>query len=84
MYFIEGHYLYTLDGSSGRGERTSERGATGAPERRAGTSEGTLTERARRALYWWRLLEKIASWIYVNLLYSSGALKINVKFARKF
>ena len=39
VYSIEGHYLYTLVGSSGRGERTSERGATGAPERRAGLSE---------------------------------------------
>ena len=35
VYFKEGDYLYTLVGSSGRGEWTYERGATGAPEWRA-------------------------------------------------
>ena len=51
MYFIEGDYLYTLVGSSGRGERTSERGATGA--RQSGVPvqvKGTLERRALRAL----------------------------------
>ncbi len=31
VYFIEGYYLYTLVGSSGRGVLTSEKGATGVP-----------------------------------------------------
>ena len=32
VYFIEGCYLHILSGPNGRGERTSESGATGAPD----------------------------------------------------
>ena len=61
VYFIEVHYLYTLVGSSGRGELTSERGAAGAPERHAGTCQrDTSKESAKGAWDWWQLLEKIA------------------------
>jgi hypothetical protein len=33
MYFIEGYFILTLSGLSGRGVRTSERRATGTCER---------------------------------------------------
>ena len=40
MYFLEGYYLYTQVGSSGRGERTSEKGVTSAPEWHVGHLKG--------------------------------------------
>ena len=42
VYFIEGYYLYTKIGSSGRGVQTSGRGATGEPS--------TLPVHVRRTL----------------------------------
>jgi len=36
VYFREGYYLYIQVGLSGRGERTSEKGAIGVPEHVSG------------------------------------------------
>ncbi len=51
MYLIEGYYLYTYIGSSDRGVRISEKGATGVPSGmpaqvrwtlRKGSAKGTV------------------------------------------
>ncbi len=42
MYFIEEHYLYTYIGSSDRGVRISEKGATGVPSGRPAQVRWTL------------------------------------------
>ncbi len=67
MYFIEGFYLYTDVGSSGRGVLASSKGVTGAirvvPVCQKDTSEGCVMS----PYNWWQLLEKIALCQYLDL-----------------